>query len=157
MLNEIGSEFYILRQAPKEQLYECAGPCVAEGIERLRKGQVERIAGFDGEYGKIKLFDQAELDILNGQTALFQMAASKKPSEDIKHELKKKNISEPENKEDISKKAAPPNSEQSAAIKFTGRTLAVIAGPGTGKTRTLVSRIDYLINEIGVKPSERCV
>ena len=34
------------------------------------------------------------------------------------------------------------------------RVVAVIAGPGTGKTKTLVSRIAYLIEEQGVKPEE---
>ena len=34
------------------------------------------------------------------------------------------------------------------------RVTAVIAGPGTGKTKTLVSRIEHLMGERGVKPSE---
>ena len=32
--------------------------------------------------------------------------------------------------------------------------ISVIAGPGTGKTKTLVSRIAYLIEHCGIKPSE---
>lgn len=31
---------------------------------------------------------------------------------------------------------------------------AVIAGPGTGKTKTLVSRIQYMVKEKGVKPAD---
>lgn len=33
-------------------------------------------------------------------------------------------------------------------------TVAVAAGPGTGKTKTLVSRIAWLVEDQGVKPQE---
>lgn len=46
------------------------------------------------------------------------------------------------------------NTEQQQAVSDLQRVVAVIAGPGTGKTKTLVSRIAYLIEEQGVKPEE---
>ena len=46
------------------------------------------------------------------------------------------------------------NTEQQQAVSNLQRVVAVIAGPGTGKTKTLVSRIAYLIEEQGVKPEE---
>lgn len=46
------------------------------------------------------------------------------------------------------------NSQQIEAIKHTDGPLLIIAGPGTGKTFTLVKRIVYLITEKGVKPEE---
>lgn len=46
------------------------------------------------------------------------------------------------------------NETQRQAVTSGSAHTAVIAGPGTGKTKTLVSRIVYLINERGVKPSE---
>lgn len=46
------------------------------------------------------------------------------------------------------------NPRQQAAVRDTGHFIAVIAGPGTGKTKTLVSRILYLLKERKVKPSE---
>ena len=48
-----------------------AGPCVAEGIRRLRAGQVARRAGFDGEYGEITLLTPAEIEQFSGQISLF--------------------------------------------------------------------------------------
>ena len=57
MLKELGPEFSILREIPLEEIEHVSGSRVAEGIRRLRSGQVERIPGFDGEYGKIRLFD----------------------------------------------------------------------------------------------------
>ncbi|HYP28541.1 MAG TPA: UvrD-helicase domain-containing protein [Blastocatellia bacterium] len=41
---------------------------------------------------------------------------------------------------------------QEEAARFTGAPVLVNAGPGTGKTATLVRRIEYLITELGAKP-----
>ncbi len=46
------------------------------------------------------------------------------------------------------------NEHQRAAIQHTEGPLLIIAGPGTGKTFTLVKRIAYLVVEKKVKPSE---
>ena len=45
------------------------------------------------------------------------------------------------------------NAEQKAAAVHTGTPLAIVAGPGTGKTRTLTVRIAHLIEDEGVAPS----
>lgn len=60
LLAELGPEFEILRNIPPEDIRRAAGDRVAEGIQRLRRGQVERIPGFDGEYGVIRLFSAKE-------------------------------------------------------------------------------------------------
>ena len=44
------------------------------------------------------------------------------------------------------------NKEQLDAVKFRGKHLLVLAGAGTGKTQTIISRANYLI-EHGVSPS----
>ncbi|WP_205216131.1 UvrD-helicase domain-containing protein [Acidibrevibacterium fodinaquatile] len=44
------------------------------------------------------------------------------------------------------------NPQQLAAIRTTKRPVLIIAGPGSGKTFTLVERIVYLIKEEGVPP-----
>lgn len=46
------------------------------------------------------------------------------------------------------------NDNQREAIQYTEGPLLIIAGPGTGKTFTLVKRIVYLIKEKGVRPEE---
>ena len=46
------------------------------------------------------------------------------------------------------------NPEQEAAVSAPEAVVAVSAGPGTGKTRTLIARIAYLIEERGVQPEE---
>ncbi len=60
LLREVGPEFYILREASLPEIAQAAGPCVAEGIRRLRRGQVELRAGFDGAYGTISLLSPEE-------------------------------------------------------------------------------------------------
>ena len=57
MLQKLGTEFDILRNVPAEDIKSCAGERIAEGIENVRTGHVKRIPGYDGEYGKIELFD----------------------------------------------------------------------------------------------------
>lgn len=60
MLAKLGTEFEILREIPVEDIKKQAGYLIAEGIRRVRNGEVERHAGFDGEYGCIKLFSESE-------------------------------------------------------------------------------------------------
>ena len=73
MLSELGPEFDILRNLPLEDIRRVSGTRVAEGIGRLRRGQVERIPGFDGEYGVIKLFSAEELNNTEGQMSFFEL------------------------------------------------------------------------------------
>ena len=58
MIQTLGTEFDILRNVPSEDIKSCAGEGIAEGIEEVRTGNVKRIPGYDGEYGKIELFDE---------------------------------------------------------------------------------------------------
>lgn len=153
LLHALGPEFYILREAPLSDIEQAGGPALAEGIRRLRAGQVIREAGYDGEYGVISLFAAGELEALRGQTALLDFAA---PG------LKKKAKQAPAAKakqppaQDERKEAAPSglNPAQKRAAEAEERAVAVIAGPGTGKTGTLVARILWLIQERGVRPGE---
>jgi DNA helicase-2/ATP-dependent DNA helicase PcrA len=46
------------------------------------------------------------------------------------------------------------NEEQKQAVLTTEGPVLIIAGPGTGKTFTLVKRIAYLVSEKNVNPSE---
>ena len=160
MLECLGDEFSILRQLPLEEIGRVAGPLVQEGIRRLRCGQVKRKPGYDGEYGVIQLLDPFEMDMLNGQMRLFGVAEEKKEERrlyatDPVQEKKQ----ETESRKELCEAVSPEllgglNSRQIQAVTSSARQVAVIAGPGTGKTKTLVSRIVYLIRVCGVKPSQ---
>ena len=149
MLSRLGPEFHILRDAPVEDIEHTAGPCVAEGIRRLRSGKVERTAGYDGVYGKIGLLTDAEREALSGQVSLFGTAvpAKKKVKENKSLPVKQ---AAGERLQRHAAAAAGLNEAQRAAVEADGRTVAVSAGPGTGKTRTLAWRIAHLIEDCGV-------
>ncbi len=55
---KFGTEFDILLRASREELHKGLAPRIAEGVLRMREGRVTRLAGYDGEYGVISVFDQ---------------------------------------------------------------------------------------------------
>ncbi|NOX63504.1 MAG: hypothetical protein GXP42_16395, partial [Chloroflexi bacterium] len=57
LLAGLGSELAILMDIPVEEIAAVGGEKLAAGIGRMREGEVTAIAGFDGEFGVIKLFD----------------------------------------------------------------------------------------------------
>ena len=71
LIEKLGPEFNILLDAPKETLQSATLPEIAEGIIRVREGKVFKEAGYDGVYGKIKVFSQAEEKSSSKQDTLF--------------------------------------------------------------------------------------
>lgn len=61
LVQEFGSEFSVLLEVSAESLYQFAPKRIADGILRVREGKVKIIPGFDGEYGKIKIFEEKEI------------------------------------------------------------------------------------------------
>lgn len=177
MLERLGSEFAILRELPLEEIQSKFGERITEGIRRLRMGKVIRLPGFDGEYGKIQLFDADEMVNVDGQMSfseLFEEIGFACDTETDKslgdrrgykidvENKKNENTGIQEQKNDIEKDKEERkndfldglNEEQKKAISSTARSIAVIAGPGTGKTKTLIARIRYLVEKRRVNASE---
>ena len=150
MLHALGPEFSILREVPVEDIAHTAGPCVAEGIRRLRAGQVERRAGFDGEYGVISLLTPGEIARFSGQISLFGLdlpVRKSKPRRELQRVLA------PE-----AAPAAPQpealNPPQLEAVTSTAPVTAVTAGPAPARPAPSVARIAWLVEERGVRPGE---
>lgn len=59
----------------------------------------------------------------------------------------------PEDKSEHSKTLDEPSDDQKQAAYANERFVNVVAGPGTGKTSTLINRIKYLVEELEVDPS----
>jgi uncharacterized protein (TIGR00375 family) len=49
----LGSEFHILLDAPVKEIEKHSNDRIALGVERMRSGEVTKIAGYDGEFGHI--------------------------------------------------------------------------------------------------------
>ncbi len=65
VLGALGPELSILGEMPIEDIAR-ADELLGEAVTRLRAGNVIRDAGYDGEYGVIKLFRDGELSRLRG-------------------------------------------------------------------------------------------
>ena len=71
LIKSFKSEFNILLEVPFEELKEITLSNIAEGIKRSREGKVSILPGFDGEYGKVKLFSEVEKREAIRQKTLF--------------------------------------------------------------------------------------
>ncbi len=172
LLAELGPELAILLDLPTDEIAKVGGEKLASGIGRMRRGDVNAIAGYDGEYGIIKLFDGDEEDAAP-QMSLFEEDAAEPKSDAVvepppsyvvtaiaEEQYPIPNIQYPApddgDKAPVSGRPTTNlltslNADQRTAATCTDRPLIIVAGPGTGKTRTLTTRIAYLIQENGCR------
>jgi len=71
LIEKFGSEFEVLLNVQKEDLEKITLPEIAEGIYRVREGKVFIEPGYDGVYGKIRIFSKGEQKTLSKQGTLF--------------------------------------------------------------------------------------
>ncbi|MGD9948716.1 MAG: UvrD-helicase domain-containing protein [Desulfobulbus sp.] len=147
LIKLFGSEFGLLLDTPVEEINAKAGPLIAEAIARVRTRRVIREAGYDGEFGVIRVFDEGERASLSGQGSLFGLANSRTRKKASKQTLPL----QPKEAPLDGAKALPKslNSAQEQAVTSAARLIVVQAGPGTGKTHTLVSRVERVAKETG--------
>ncbi len=182
LLGRLGPELTILRDLPLEDIGAAGTPQLAEGIRRMRAGEVHTQSGYDGEYGVIRMFADEADRLSSFQIGIF--ADEPAPRQATKETERPAPPTQP------AKPAATPvdpkippvtftmeetgqytlgldlagtqpldnwlqqlNDEQRAAATHTESPLAIVAGPGTGKTRTLTVRIAHLIQNLNAPPS----
>lgn len=167
-LSALGPELDVLQNIPLPDIARVSAP-LAEGIGRMREGRVLRQGGYDGEYGTISVFTPEERRELKarghsggkgGASGLLPGLSAPESAGKTRGRAKKRPA--PEKIDAAPSAAAPPpamaagpetprptnalNSRQLKAAQAAGPVLA-IAGPGTGKTHTLVARIRRLVEE----------
>ena len=65
-----GTEFDVLLTMPADELRKATAPKIADGILRMREGRVAVEPGYDGEYGTVKIFDEASAPATAGEQQL---------------------------------------------------------------------------------------
>jgi uncharacterized protein (TIGR00375 family) len=210
----LGPELSILREVPVDEITRAGGEPLGEAIARLRRGQVRRTPGFDGEYGVIRLFEPDELGGLTAGSAdaLFEVPAEARAPRRTARTARaatpparpattdrpatagantgpagpaggragkaakaKKGAAARESTPPIAPEPSPHepfepmlagmeevgtglldrlDALQRVAASAPGGPMLIVAGPGTGKTRTLTHRIAYLCAEMDVYPEE---
>jgi PHP family Zn ribbon phosphoesterase len=61
LIGSYGSELELLLDVPVEDIARSQGFLLAEAIRRMRERQTIPTPGYDGEYGVIRIFNDAEL------------------------------------------------------------------------------------------------
>ncbi|HXP14713.1 MAG TPA: endonuclease Q family protein, partial [Actinomycetes bacterium] len=72
LVDRLGPELDILEHVPTDDIAKAAPPLLAEAIDRVRRGAVIREAGYDGEYGIIRVFTPEELHSSPTTATLFE-------------------------------------------------------------------------------------
>src|SRR5262249_35191372 len=80
LLGQLGSELFILELAPLDEVRRAGSTLLAEGIARMRQSRVIRQAGYDGEYGVIRLFTDDELAQGKAVSLLFDLRGRAEPA-----------------------------------------------------------------------------
>ncbi|HEY6746012.1 MAG TPA: UvrD-helicase domain-containing protein, partial [Mycobacteriales bacterium] len=174
LVDRLGPELAILQDVPLDAVAAVGPPGLDEALRRLRAGEVVLEGGYDGEYGVVRLFEPKEIADLRpgGSDTLFDLpepALVPAPAGVVPEAVAL--FAEPERVVPVQVRPEPaagpasvlgsrPGSvldglddEQRVAAEAAGPVL-VVAGPGTGKTRTLTTRIAHLVGERGVPAEE---
>jgi DNA helicase-2/ATP-dependent DNA helicase PcrA len=167
LIGRLGPEIDILESLPIEDVGRAAGSLLSEALIRLRAGRVIRDAGYDGEYGTIHLFEPGEIAARSIVAPLFEKGVDRgtggprpdRPASTGPAAPRARTEVLPANP-DLSRRSVQGtlldalDPEQRQAAEIAEGPLLIVAGPGTGKTRTLTHRLASLVAERGVPPEE---
>jgi uncharacterized protein (TIGR00375 family) len=60
MLERLGNEFKILLDVPLDDIERAGTALIREAVSRMRAGNIHIAPGYDGEFGKVKIFEDRE-------------------------------------------------------------------------------------------------
>ncbi len=154
VISRFGSEFDLLLNTPLAEVKQLS-TVLAEAVKRIRENRVIKKPGFDGEFGVIHVFEPGEISSFSGRLSLF---GGKRPRSRKKKKTKSPDLKNIPVQAAIQVKSAKPvlNREQQAAVNSSAGRIIVAAGPGTGKTFTMVARLVKLIKDKMAGPDKIC-
>ncbi len=182
LLGQLGPELMLLNEAPLDDIRHATSSLFAEAITRLRQQRVICEAGYDGEYGVIRLFHADELQRPAASASLFVDEPAPRVVEDT-HEhsthtvqqvlTAQRDITVEDPSQAASERPQPSvprgepepetgdvlaelDDDQRQAAEVHAGPLLIVAGPGSGKTKTLTHRIAHLISHRSV-PAAHCL
>ncbi len=144
LLSRLGPELAVLWSLPLSEISRHAPEIIVEGIRRVRNGEVHIQAGYDGEYGTVRLFAPGEHELFAGQQSFISIEAPKRRKASSGRTATGRSKKRP-GPAPSANDAGGLNEEQEEAALIRDRCVLVQAGPGTGKTRTLTHRIASLV------------
>lgn len=172
LVHKAGSELNLLLHYDIEYVKTIGGELISEAVRRMRNREVYIQEGFDGEYGIIKVFKDGEAKSIIRSASLFEESESRyltknnprplvsfnleafRKLSQQKEETKVKDIElyEPEFFSRGNDILSGLNDEQAKAAAHYSSPAIILAGPGTGKTKVLTTRIAYLIQNKNINP-----
>lgn len=138
IISLFGNELTFLRKTPIEDIHHQLGVIYAEAISRLRNQQIAASPGYDGLYGTIRVFQPGELQKLTGQLYCFGESINAPPQR--VQQLQEINQPNHISKQSVQTATSLNEAQRTISDQTQGATL-VKAGPGTGKTHTLIQWI----------------
>jgi uncharacterized protein (TIGR00375 family) len=149
LFSRFGTEIAVLRDAPAEELRR-VHPALGEAIRRMRQGKVSRQAGFDGQYGRITVFsDEERRELKAGRfrpAAPMARPAAREPAGDGEAPAEPPPAAPKPSPDPPPLPAGGLTPDQKRAAETKKRHVLTVAGPGTGKTHTLLARIRELLS-----------
>ncbi len=151
LLEKLGTEFDILHRLDRQSIQSAGVPLLDEAIIRMRDNRVSFAPGYDGRYGTFSIFSETERAQLLGQRCLFSA---------FEKNIELADAGTQETERTVSDKSVCPaiqdpvvsgnvttalNDDQQRAVDHPSGTMMIVAGPGTGKTRTITHKIAQMI------------
>ncbi len=150
LVHGFGSELAVLQHVPLESLRPYS-KALAEGIRRMRHKEVYRDPGFDGQFGRISVFTRAEQKELHHGRSLIEKDMHKADPGSPRPSTLLQSASGAEKADQPDQPETNFNPAQEEALTAGPNPVLVVAGPGTGKTRTLIGRVIRLLKN-GTNP-----